>query len=99
MHCRLEFPSDEGEGERLIRLNSFLTITGTFSVMIGNLYVLGSCERHSKPTKEMCMFFGPTSKGDTLCCRLCNWATNRNWETKLLDTGKTTQLNLFLHES
>ena len=33
--------------------NSFLTITGKLSIMIGTLlYVFNSNERHSKPTKE-----------------------------------------------
>ena len=35
-------------------MNSFLTITGKFSVMIGTLLlVFGSCERHSELTKEI----------------------------------------------
>ena len=48
-------------------LNTFRTVTGKFSVMIKKnlLYVFGSCERHSKPMKEMDMPLRPTPKRDT----------------------------------
>ena len=48
-------------------INSLLTVTGKFSAMTGTfLYVFGSSERHSEPTKEMCMPYRPILKGDTV---------------------------------
>ena len=48
-------------------INSFLTPTGTFSVVIGTLvYVFGSCERHYEPTKEMRIALRPIAEGGTL---------------------------------
>ena len=52
-------------------INSFLTVTIQISVITGSLlYMFGSCERHSEPTKEMCILSRLTAEGDTLCCRL-----------------------------
>ena len=40
------------------------------------------------------------TKIETLFVAACvNWATNRNWQTKLLDTRKVTLLNLLRQES
>ena len=48
------------------QFNSFLTITGKFSVMRGTLlYVFGSCERHSELTEEMHIPLRPLPKEDT----------------------------------
>ena len=45
------------------RVNSFLTETGQFSFMRENLlYIFGSCERHSKSTKEMYIPFETDTK-------------------------------------
>ena len=64
--------------------------------MIGTLlYVLGSRERQSKLTQEMPISLRSIPKDNTLLGRrFINWSTNRNWQTKVLDTGKVTQLNL-----
>ena len=44
-------------------VNPLLTVTGKFPFIIENLvYVFGSCERHSKSTKEMYMPLKPTPK-------------------------------------
>ena len=48
--------------------------------------------------REVCSPLRTMPKGDTFCCRLYNWATNRNWQTKLLDRRKVTQLNLLCRE-
>ena len=45
----------------------YLTVTGQYPVMTGTLlYVLGSCEHHCEPTKQMCISLRPTPTGDTL---------------------------------
>ena len=74
-------------------LNSFLTVTGKFSVMIGTLvYVFGSCEHHSKLQIRKIHPF----KTDNVSI---NWATDRNRQTKQLDTWLVTQLTLLRQES
>ena len=46
------------------RVNSFVTITGQFSVMIRTLlYGFGPCERHSELTEEMYHPFETDTKG------------------------------------
>ena len=51
----------------LSHINSFLTIIGKFSVMVGTLpYVLDSCERLSKLTEEMHIHLRPIPEEDTL---------------------------------
>ena len=81
--------------------NSFWTVTGKFSVMIGNLlYVFGSCECHYKPTKKKCTSLWHWYQMETLFVVVCvNWATNRNWPTKLFGTRKVAQLNSLRQES
>ena len=67
-------------------IHSFLTVTRKISIMIGtHLNICGSCDRHPELTKEMCIPLRsiPNSVAD---CR--TWATNRKWQTKLLDTRK-----------
>ena len=49
--------------------NSFKTITGKFSALMGNLlYIFGSCVHHSAYKRDVYPF-RPTSKGDAL--RIC----------------------------
>ena len=67
--------------------------------MIGTiLYVFGSNERLSKPTKEMYMPVRPIPKGDIIFVVCANWIINRNWHTKVLDTRKVLQLKLLRRE-
>ena len=48
-------------------LNSSLKVTGKFPVITGSrLYAVGSCERYSKPSKEMCIPLRSIPVGDTL---------------------------------
>ena len=71
----------------MITINSFLTVAGTLWVTIGLLHVSGLRERHFEPTKERCTFLLARHQRETLFVVVCiNWATNRNWQTKLLDT-------------
>ena len=49
------------------------------------LYVFGSCERHCEPAKEICSPLRPIPKGDSVVV-FTIWATNRNWQARLLDT-------------
>ena len=66
--------------------------------MIENLLsVFGSRERHSKRTKVKCMPLRTTSEALFVVC--VNWATNRNWQTKVLDTRKVSQRNVLRKES
>ena len=74
--------------------NSLLMVIGKFSIKMGNLlHMFGSCECHSKPTKEMYMPLRQTPKTLFVVVNV-NLATNRNWQTKLLDAKKVTHLNL-----
>ena len=56
--------------------------------MIGTvLYVFGSRERHSKLTEEMYTPLRPIPKEDLFAVDAAiSWATNRHWQTKVLDT-------------
>ena len=50
---------------KVLRVNSFLTKAGNFSVMTGTLlYVFGSCERRSELTEEMLILLRPIPKED-----------------------------------
>ena len=53
--------------ERWSSLDSFLTIVGKFSLIIGTvLYAFGSCERHFKLTEEMYSPLSSIPKADAL---------------------------------
>ena len=51
-----------------LRINSFLKITGKFLAMIRSVFVFGSYERQSKPTKEMFIPLRPMLNGEQSCC-------------------------------
>ena len=74
--------------------NSILTVTGKIMDMLGSLlYIFGSSERHCKSSKETYIPLRP-NQIDTLFVVVCiNWATNRNWQTKLRDRRKVTDRN------
>ena len=80
-------------------INSFLMVTGKIFVMTETLLnVFGPCERHSNQQR----FVQPSeanTKGRYSLLSLVNWATNRNWQTKVLGGRKVTQLNLLRQES
>ena len=56
--------------------------------------LLCSCERHSKLTEEMYSPLRPILKEDSSSFTFYKLATNRNWQSKVLDTGKVTQQNI-----
>ena len=88
----LSLPDDE--------FNLFLAVTRKFSVLMGTLlYLVGSCERHSEPTKEIAHPFEADTDGRYSLVVCINWATNRNWQTKMLDTRQITKLMLVRQES
>ena len=61
-------------------LDSFLAVTGRFSVMIGTLFfVFGSFKPHSHPTKEMYIYLRPIPNRDTRCLFLWAGQLHRNW--------------------
>ena len=60
------------------------------------VYVLGSCECHPELTEEMSIPLRPISNGGSSSI---NWPSNRNWQTKVLDSWKVTQLLLLRKES
>ena len=61
---------------------SFLTIAGKFSVRIGSLlYVFGSCERQSTPTKETYIPFRQIPKRNALCCHVHSKPTKEMYIT------------------
>ena len=68
-------------------------------VMVGTLlFAFGSCEFHSKFVKEMHIPLIPIQRKTLFATEFCiNWATNKMWQTKLLDRRKVTQLSM-LHQ-
>ena len=67
-------------------LNSFLMVTGKFSIVIRILlHVFGSRERHSEPTKEMCIPLRPIPKEDT-------WSLKFLKAGQLAETGRPNNL-------
>ena len=63
------------------------------------LYVFGSCERHFEQQKGV-HSFETDAKEKTFFVVVCiNWATDRIWQTKLLDRRKVTQPNLLRQKS
>ena len=76
-------------------INSFLAVTRKTLVMIGTLlYVLGSCQRHSEPTKGMCIPLRLIPKEGTLWSFVQSGQLAETDKTKLPATRKGTQLNL-----
>ena len=69
--------------------------------MVGALLVVfGSCERHAIFVKEMYVPLRPIHRKTLFAAEFSlNWATNRNWQTKLLDRRKVTQLNILRQKS
>ena len=76
-----------------------MTVTGKFPVRIeALLYVFSSCERHSKPAEMYILYkkYKKKYQREILCVVdvSINWAADRNWQTKLQDTWRITQMNL-----
>ena len=76
--------------------------------MIGSrLYIFGSCVLHSKPTRDVRPFgtngctsiWGQYQREAFFVVVCIHWTTNRNWQSKLLDGRKVTQLILLCQES
>ena len=88
--CRIMYHFTRGYDQ-----NHFFNSFRKTSVMIGSiLFVLGSCERHSKFTEEMYIPLRPDTKGRPSVIDVSvNWLSNRNWQTEVLDSWKVTQLN------
>ena len=63
------------------------------------LYVLGSCERHSKPYRRDVHPFEADTKGRLFVVDVSvKWPSNRNWQTKVLDSRKVTQQVYFVRK-
>ena len=84
---------------------SFLSVTGKLSLSVKTgtlLYVFGSCECHSKPTKEMHISLRPIPKNDALprwgFYKLGIWQKLAD-QSRLHDTWKVTHLKLLRQES
>ena len=64
--------------------------------MIGTLpYVFGALESHSKFTEEMHTTLRPMPKMTVFVVDVSiDWTVGRNWQTKVLASGKVPQLTL-----